>query len=235
MKSLLLSAAAAAAVLAFWSAPAYAGPVPEGPTQIYLKDHPELPLDLVDDRAQLGTDPELWTFLEIETEDRFDDLGNYQIVHEESGQCLTVDSSAAARTAPILLADCEEADVWTIIFDSLPSHVDYRFVADEHYYLGLEGNGDAVEGAEVLGVRIRSGNSLHAQEWRFGLATEQFPPEQTVSSPPEEPSPSAVAAPQLPQAGAGLGAALGAGTVALAAGAGVLLWWQRRRALRAEW
>lgn len=233
MRSLLLSPVAVAAALALWSAPAFAAPVPDGPTEIYLKDHPELSLGLVDGSARLGPEGEKWLFQEVETEDRYDDLGDYQIVHEGSGQCLTADSSAGARTAPILLADCAEADVWTIIFDSLPSHLDYRFVADEHYYLGLEGNDDAGDGVDVLGVRIRSGNSLHAQEWRFGMATEQLPPSEEPS--PEESETPAAAAPKLPQAGAGLGAALGAGTVALAAGAGLLLWWQRRRALRAQW
>ncbi|WP_158299672.1 RICIN domain-containing protein [Glycomyces paridis] len=237
MKSLLFGAAVATAgSIAFWGAPAHADPVPEGPVRIYLKDHEGLPLAQEDGAVRLTALHDLWTLRSVEA---LQDLGEYQIVHDESGQCLSTDTSGGGETAPVFLADCGEADDWTVVYDDVPSNNDFRFISTDGYFLGLEHDADAVEGVRVEAVKPASGASRHFQEWLFAAAPDtpsSPPPSETpsteVSTSPAEATP---AQPQLPTTGAGLGAVLGAGAVALAGGVALVLWWQRRRALRSEW
>ncbi|MEU6249788.1 LPXTG cell wall anchor domain-containing protein [Glycomyces sp. NPDC047010] len=220
------------------AAPAQAAdPVPEGPVRMYLKDHEDLPLAQQDGAIRLTAEADLWTLRPVEA---LQDLGEYQIVHDGDGKCLSTDTSGGGETAPVFLAECSGADAWTVIFDDVPSNSDFRFITTDDYYLGLAHDADAVEGAEVVSVALGDGASpsRHFQEWLFAAV----PPETPSPSPSEEVSSSeapsttpAAAQPQLPTTGAGLGAAIGAGAVALAGGAALVLWWQRRRALRGQW
>lgn len=234
MASRLLYSAAAAALLVLWGAPAQAQTVPEGPVAIYLKDHQDLPLDADGTGIRLSADHDLWTLRPAEA---LMPLGARQIVHDETGRCLTADTVGGGETAPVLLADCADAVAWELVYDDRDSHRDFRFVAPGGYHLGLEDNG-AVEGARVLAVRTDSASTLHSQEWQF--AATDVPPTAPPSAPPSAPVSSAppaeaVAQPKLPQTGAGVGVAAGAGAVALLGGAALVVWWQRRRALRSHW
>ncbi|MEU5869968.1 LPXTG cell wall anchor domain-containing protein [Glycomyces sp. NPDC047369] len=236
MKALILPIFALAAAALVPAAPAQAAdPVPEGPVRMYLKDHEDLPLGQKDGAVRLTADADLWTLRAVEA---LQDLGEYQIVHEADGKCLSTDTSGGGETAPVFLADCASADAWTVVFDDAASNSDFRFITTDDYYLGLAHDADAVEGAEIVAVDLADGASpsRHFQEWLFAAV----PPETPSPTPSETPSEAVsttppAAQPQLPTTGAGLGAAVGAGALALAGGAALLLWWQRRRALRSDW
>jgi hypothetical protein len=253
MKTFILKAAAASAAILFVAvAPAQAEPVPDDPApdsavpggalKLYLKDHQELPMAAVDGVPRLSAGGDLW---ELGGED-MQDLGEYQIIHQASGQCLTADTSGGGATVPVTLADCADAIGWTIIYHN-PGHHDFRFVAAGDYLLGLRERADAVDGAEVLAVNSAPSDSMHFHEWLTESGSEATPPpseapgEATGADPadPSDPSdPSEVAvvpAAALPTTGVGLGVAIGSGAAALAVGAALVLWWQRRRALRADW
>lgn len=235
MKALITFVLSAAAAVLVPAAPAPAADaVPAGPVRMYLKDHEDIPLGQQGGAARLTADGDLWTLRAVEA---LQDLGEYQVVHESDGKCLSADVSGGGGTAPVFLADCAGASVWNVVFDDDPSKMDFRFILADGYYLGLAQDADAVEGAEIVAVALGDGASpsFHFQEWRFAaLPPETTPPSETPSS--EAPSTTAPAArPQLPTTGAGLGAALGAGAVALAGGTALLLWWQRRRAFRSDW
>jgi LPXTG-motif cell wall-anchored protein len=167
-------------------------------------------------------------------------------VHDDSGRCLSTDTSGGGETAPVLLTDCADAISWQLVYDPTPSHRDFRFVTTDGYFLGLEDDADAEEGAEVLAVNPETDTSKHFQEWLFADAPPPSDPptDPPTSTPPSSPAPSespSVPAesespkPTLPTTGAGVGIGIGAGIVALAGGAALVLWWQRRRVLRSEW
>jgi hypothetical protein len=249
MKTILLKAAVvSAAILLAAGAPAQAQPVPDGAVRLYLKDHQNLPMAAVDGAPRLTTQGDFWELSGDEATDDLQDLGEYQIVHHDSGQCLVADTGGGGATAPISLADCAGAHSWTIVYHD-PGHKDFRFVAPGDYLLGLRERSDAVEGAEVLAVRTAPSDSMHFHEWLTGAGTEATPPPNGTTPPnettpmadpdaeAESPSGSPSGSPKstLPTTGAGLGVGIGAGAVALAGGAALVLWWQRRRALRSDW
>jgi LPXTG-motif cell wall-anchored protein len=233
VKALLIrSALLAAAAAPLWAAPAQAEQLPSEPAQVHLKEHEAIPLAWTDTGLRLTADHDEWTFQPVEA---LIDLGAHLIRHEDTGQCLTADTSGGEETVPVTLADCADAIPWQVVFDDAPFHDDFRFVAPDGHFLGLEEDADVVEGAAVLAVLETTG-SKHHQEWR--LAAPDAPPSESPSpslSPSTAASMSPAAQPQLPNTGTGLGAAVGAGIVALAAGAALLMWWQRRRALRTHW
>ncbi|MDA1362119.1 RICIN domain-containing protein [Glycomyces luteolus] len=247
MKTFLLNAAAvSAAILLAVGAPAHAQsvPVPDGGVKLFLKDHPDLPMAVVDGVPRLTDEGDLWELGGDEAD--MQDLGEYQIIHRGSGQCLVADTGGGA-TAHVSLADCADAHSWTIVYDN-PGHRDFRFVAPGDYLLGLHERSDAVEGAEVLAVREDPSDSMHFHEWLTESGTATPPPNEITPVPDpsfeaESPASAAAAAaaesaspkPALPTTGAGLGIGIGAGAVALAGGAALMLWWQRRRVLRADW
>jgi hypothetical protein len=237
VKTLLLKAAAfSAAILLTAGAPAHAQPVPDGAVKLYLKDHKNLPMAALDGVPRLTAEGDLW---ELGGDEAMQDLGEYQIIHDASGQCLVADTSGGGATAPVALADCVGAHTWKIVYHN-PGHQDFRFVAPGDYLLGLRERSDAVEGAEVLAVHSEPSNSMHFHEWLTEAGTEATPPPTSettpmTEAPSESASPSAPPKPTLPTTGAGLGVGLGSGVVALAGGAALVLWWQRRRALRSEW
>lgn len=227
------AALAAAAVLGA-AAAAQAEPVPEEPSRLFLKDHEDLPLAESGGEAVLSADADLWALRPVEA---LHDLGEYQIVHDATGRCLTADTSGGEVSVPAVLADCADAVAWTTVYHDVPSHNDFRFTTPDGYYLGLIDNASAVEGAPVLAVDSDRDQSKHYQEWRFAAAEEppasSAPPSESVPSSEDPTSPAAQ--PQLPSTGGAAGAAVGAGTVALAGGTALVLWWQRRRALRTHW
>ncbi len=286
-------AAIAAAALLPWGMPtaAHAAEMPDEAVLMYLKHHAELPLAWTGETAALSADGDGWTFRSVES---FQDLGEYLIVHDESGRCLTPaespDESGAAdgpdgteswdRTgasdgaesaggtgasqetesssrvegqapegkhqdrdehvafAPVTLGECAGAAEWTVVFDDAKVNEDYRFATPDGFYLGLKPGDDAVEGAEVFAVDVKS--SKHSQEWRFAVPHEPPPGEEPPGEEPpgEEPSEPAdttpVAQPTLPQTGAGMTIVGAVGLTAVAAGAAMALWW-RRRTLRGDW
>jgi len=275
MTSLLLrSAALTAASLVLWGSPAQAGPVPEGPVWMHLKNYPDLPLAWVEgEGARLQAAGSAWV-LEPVQEEALVGVGEFRIVHDESGECLDAGELYDGVHAKLDLVDCADADPWTVTYDTAVSNSDFRFATPEGYLLGLEHDeapaeddttedgaiaeappeDDATaevtleeatpeagaieehsaiptEGAEVFAVDMPF--SKHSHEWLF--ATAPVVPPETPSPTPSTESPAAPAAPQLPQTGAALGAAVGAGAFALAGGTALVLWWQRRRALRANW
>ncbi|HEX2144287.1 MAG TPA: hypothetical protein VHG10_07260, partial [Glycomyces sp.] len=182
MKSLLLRAPALAlAYVVLAAAPAQAQTVPDGPVTIFLKEHEHLPLAVADGAAQLSADAALWEFRASEA---FLTVGEYQIVHQDSGQCLTADTSGGVETAPALLADCADAIAWLVEFDTAQGHKDYRFATPDGHFLGLVEDGDAVEGAEVLAVEPDMNDSLHIQEW---LYTQGAAEEPTTAAPATAP------------------------------------------------
>ncbi|GAA2133920.1 hypothetical protein GCM10009782_21620 [Glycomyces algeriensis] len=237
------TAAAACLIATAFGGAAQAQTVPAGPVKVFLKDHESLPLAASANGARLTNDHDLWRLVAVEA---FQDLGQYQLVHDASGRCLSADTTGGDETAPVILTDCADAIGWKLVFDPLPSHSDFRFITADGYFLGLEDGSDAEEGAEVLAVKPETSASRHFQEWRFADAPPpsnppSSPPPSTPPSPPElSESPSVPAEsespkPALPTTGAGLGIGVGAGAVALAGGAALILWWQRRRALRSDW
>jgi LPXTG-motif cell wall-anchored protein len=225
------AALAAAALLPLAvPAPVHAAELPGEPVLMHLKGHPELSLAWTGERAELAAEGDTWSFTPVEA---LRDLGSHLIVHEETGRCLSAaPATDGADTAPVTLADCADATRWTVVFDDVPAHEDYRFTTPEGRHLGIEDSAEAVEGAEVLLVDTEA--SRHEQEWRF----EAPPPEPEPSTPPpaEETTPEPVppAEPKLPQTGSGVAALGGAGLAAVAAGAVMLMWW-RRRTLRGQW
>jgi hypothetical protein len=245
MKMLMLKAAAcSAAILLSAAAPAQADPVPDGGVKLFLKDHPDLPMTVADGGPRLSADGDLW---ELGEEAKpMQDLGETQIVHQATGQCLTADTSGGGATVPVMLADCATAISWTIVYDKAAGHRDFRFVAPGDYLLGLRERADAVDGAEVLAVRSDPSDSLHFHEWLTESLGEATPPpsadpsdpassEATASEAVPATSAEVVPAAALPTTGVGIGLAIGTGAAALAGGAALVLWWQRRRALRANW
>jgi LPXTG-motif cell wall-anchored protein len=234
VKALLIpSALLAAAVAPLWAAPAQAEQLPSEPAHVHLKGHEAIPLAWTDTGLRLTADHDAWTFQPVEA---LVDLGAYLIRHEDTGQCLTADTSGGEETVPVTLVDCADAIAWEVVFNDLPSHEDFRFVAPDGHFLGLESGSDAVEGTEVMAV-LETNGSKHFQEWRLAVVA-PTPPQSESQSPSlsaEAPASPAAAAPQLPSTGTGLGAAVGAGIVALAGGAALIVWWQRRRALRTHW
>ncbi|MQM27185.1 LPXTG cell wall anchor domain-containing protein [Glycomyces albidus] len=235
MKARIACAAAlAAAALLGSAAAAQAEPVPEEPSRLFLKDHEDIPLAVSGGEAVLSADADLWTLRAVEA---LLDLGEYQIVHDESGQCLTADTSGGEAAVPVVLADCADAVAWGVVYHDVPSHRDFRFTGPDGYFLGLLDDASAVEGAAVLAVAPETDHSLHFQEWRFAAADAppptSAPPNEAVSA--SEAATSAAAQPKLPSTGGAAGAAVGAGAVALAGGTALVLWWQRRRALRSHW
>jgi len=245
MKTLMPKAAAvAAAILLTAAAPAQADPVPDGPVKLFLKDHPQLPMAVVDGAPRLAADGDFW---ELGGEAKpMKDLGEFQIVHQASGQCLTADTGGGGATVPVTLVDCADAIAWTIVYDKA-GHQDFRFVAAGDYLLGLRERADAVAGAEVLAVRTDPSDSMHFHEWLSESQDEATPPPgadpedpssgEATTSPEAAPATSTevVPAAALPTTGAAVGVAIGSGAAALAGGAALVLWWQRRRALRADW
>jgi LPXTG-motif cell wall-anchored protein len=232
---MLRAAAVSAGILILGAAPAHAQELPGEGAKLFLKNHEEVPLAFTDDGAVLSADHDLWGFIAVEA---LNDLGEYHLQHDDTGQCLTADTAVATETIPVALADCADALAWEIVWNDVPSHNDFRFITTDGYYLGLEDGADAVEGAEVQAVLPETGASRHFQEWHIAFAPTQPPSESPSTS--ESPSPDAstspaAAQPKLPTTGAGLGAMIGAGAVALVGGAAALLWWQRRRALRSDW
>ncbi|WP_205327910.1 RICIN domain-containing protein [Glycomyces sp. YM15] len=254
MKTTLFKAAVvSAAILLAAGAPAQAQPVPDGAVRLYLKDHQNLPMAAVDGAPRLTAQGDFWELSGDEgLQDPGDlrDLGEYQIIHRDSGQCLVADTGGGGATAQVSLADCAGAHSWTIVYHD-PGHKDFRFVAPGDYLLGLRERSDAVAGAEVLAVREDPSDSMHFHEWLAGAGTEATPPPNEATPPnettpmsevpseadpdAEAESPSSSPKSTLPTTGAGLGVGIGAGAVALAGGAAFVLWWQRRRALRSDW
>jgi hypothetical protein len=229
------TALVAAAVIPFWAAPAQAQSLPTEPAQVFLKDHEDLPLAWTDAGARLSADYDEWTFRSVEA---LLDLGGYQIRHEDTGQCLTTDTAGGGAAFPVTLADCAEALAWQVEFHDIPSHEDFRFITPDGYYLGLEDGDEVVEGAEVLAVDLDTGVTKHFQEWRLevlGAPPSESPSPSGSPSPSADVSVSPAVQAQLPATGGGLGAAIGGGAVAVAGGAALVLWWQRRRALRSHW
>lgn len=289
-------AAIAAAALLPWGMPtaAHAAEMPDEAVLMYLKNHAELPLAWTGEAVALSADGDAWTFRAVES---FQDLGEYLIVHDESGRCLTLaeeadETTASGRTesaddaaaadlaeadeqaessgqggsseeaesadgpesyaqvegqapegkhkdkdvafAPVTLDECAGATEWAVVFDDAKVNEDYRFVTPDGLYLGLKPGADAVEGAEVFAVDVKS--SKHSQEWRFAVPHE--PPPTEEPSPSEEPSEpvgtTPVAQPTLPQTGAGMTIVGAVGLTAVAAGAAMALWW-RRRTLHGDW
>ncbi|RRS02129.1 hypothetical protein [Glycomyces terrestris] len=243
MKALVLRVPAVAVLaLTAWAAPVSAAPLPEGAATLFLKEHRELPLAVEDGRAVLAAEPDLWTLRPVEA---LQDLGGHHIVHDDTGQCLTADTSGGEEVVPVVLADCADAAVWRVVHNDLSSQDDLRFITDDDYFLGLPDDVDPAPGALVVAVDPESGQSHHSQEWRFSeppqpspSPSEPAPTTPPVTTPPPEASSEPTtppAAPQLPTTGAGLGVAVGGGAVALAGGSAAVLWWQRRRALRHHW
>ncbi|WP_026929175.1 LPXTG cell wall anchor domain-containing protein [Glycomyces tenuis] len=224
-RAVLISAAALLPLAA--PALAHAAELPAEPVLMHLKDHPELPLAWTGERAELAAEGDAWSFTPVEA---FQDLGTHLIVHDETGQCLDAGPIPdGAETATVELADCADATPWGVVYNDVPAHQDYRFTTPEGHYLGIERGSQAAAGTEVLVVAVPS--SVHAQEWQFADV-----PEQTPSTPPpaEETTAAPAAEPKLPQTGAGVAALSGAGVVAVAAGAAMVLW-LRRRTLRDQW
>ncbi|GAA1674490.1 hypothetical protein GCM10009830_21140 [Glycomyces endophyticus] len=250
MKALILrTSAITAATLLAWAAPATAAVLPEEPAELFLKEHRNLPLDVENGAAVLDGDADLWTLRAVEA---LQDLGEYQIVHDATGRCLTADTSGGEETVPAVLADCADAIAWTVVYNDTPSAQDLRFVTADGYFLGLADDVDPAEDVPVLAVDPESDQSRHSQEWRFAVPVSgapspspsvSAPPSETTSGPPpngsDSPSgseaPSSPPPPKLPTTGAGVGAAVGAGAVAVAGGAALVMWLQRRRALRGHW
>jgi hypothetical protein len=240
---ILKTAVASAAILLTAGAPVQAQPVPEGPVMLYLKDHQEIPLAVVDGVPRLSSEGDHWEL----NREILQNLGEVQIVHQETGQCLAVDTNRGGETAKVRLRDCDTAHAWTIFYHN-PGHKDFRFVADGEYLLGLYERSDAVEGAEILAIREDPSDSKHFHEWLTEAGNEDAaPPPSLDAAAPADPAdpadpasamPSEVApvsVPKLPTTGTGLGIAIGAAAAALVGGTALVLWWQRRRALRAEW
>ncbi|MFC3494987.1 RICIN domain-containing protein [Glycomyces rhizosphaerae] len=232
------SAAAVAFILAVGSgAAAQAQSLPEGPVKLYLKEHVETPLGAADGSPRLTADYDQWRLRPVEA---FQGLGSHQIVHADSGWCLTADAGGE-DVVPVFLVDCADAVTWSIVYDDRQSHHDYRLITPDGHYLGTEANPEASEGAAVYAVRTDDGASLHSQEWLMEAASVEVTPSPSSSeeqvSPSGDPSedPSESPKPALPTTGTALGAGIGAGVVALAGGTALVLWWQRRRALRADW
>lgn len=240
MKSPMRYAAATAAaclIATAFGGAAHAQAVPSNAVKLFLKDHETLPLAATADGAHLTADYHLWRLVPVEA---MQELGEYQLVHEESGQCLTADTGGG-ETVPALLVECADAIAWEVVFDTTPANSDFRFITADDYFLGLADGSEAEEGAEILAVKPETGASRHHQEWLFAPPPPPSPPTSPPpSSPapsesPSSPAPSASPQPTLPTTGTGLGLGIGAGAVALAGGAVLVLWWQRRRALRSDW
>lgn len=235
------AAVAAAACLAALipGGAACAQDVPEGAVKMFLKDHEGLPLAATEDGAHLAADPHLWRLVAVEA---LQELGQYQLVHDDSGQCLSAHTTGGGATAPVFLIDCADAIAWEVVFDTVPSNSDFRFITADGYFLGLAEGSEAKEGAEVLAVHPEAGDSRHSQEWLFAApppgptpSASPSPSAPELSESPSSPAASEPPKPTLPTTGAGLGLGVGAGVVAVAGGAALVLWWQRRRALRADW
>jgi hypothetical protein len=237
-----IAALAAAAVLGA-AAAAQAEPIPEEPARIFLKDHEDISLAESDGEVVLSAHADLWTLRSVE---RFSNLDEYQIVHVETGQCLTAETADGEETVPAMLAECVDAVAWTAIYDNLPRHHDFRFSTPDGYLLSISDWDAADEGAEVLAVEAEWDDSKHFQEWRLASFEDTPDPADPVSEGVpdsvseavpvgEDPTTAAAAQPKLPTTGGAVSAAVGAGTVALAAGTGLIVWWQRRRALRSHW
>lgn len=244
----LRAAAFAAALPVLWGSPALAQsetePAPEAelettapaipaePLKLYLKDHPDLPLDADGDALRLSGDHDLWTLQRIDPgpAEALIDLGEYLIVHEGTGRCLTADTASGEEVVPTVLGDCADATAWRLVFDDRTNFQDFRFTTADGYFLGLADDVQAEEGVSINAVLPETGRSHHFQEWLFALAPEDAP-----STAPEEAAPSPEPAPKLPTTGLAFGAAAGVGAFALAAGAVLVLWWQRRRVLRSDW
>jgi hypothetical protein len=235
----LWAAAIAAALLLFGATPVQAQPVPDGAVELYLKDHPDLPLAAVDGGARLTSIGDSW---EIEGDEALQNLCRFQIVHHESRQCLAADTSGGGASAPVSLIDCADAHAWEVFYHN-PGHRDFRFVAPNGYLLGLLERSDAVEGAEILAVRSAPSDSMHFHEWlmeRSGVLEDtpvsSTPPPvgEAVADPASSDDPPMPSA-SLPITGVGLGVAAAAGGVALAGGAVLVLWWHRQRVLRSHW
>ncbi|WP_198667018.1 RICIN domain-containing protein [Glycomyces dulcitolivorans] len=227
MKALILRICAITAVaLVAWPAPARAQTLPEDPAKLFLKEHEDIPLAVQGGAAVLSADFDLWTLRPVEA---MQDLGEYQIVQDSSGQCLTADTSGGEETVPVVLADCADALAWTTVYNDAPAQQDFRFTTADGYFLGLADDASAVEGAPILAVDPESDQSRHFQEWLFATPPPESPsptPSESTSPPPQ---------PQLPTTGTALGALGAAGAVALAGGAALVLRHQRRRALRGHW
>lgn len=234
-----LGAAVAAALLLLWGAPAQADTVPDGPVELYLKDHRNLPLAEADGDVRLTSDSDLWV---VEGDEALLNLGEFKIVHHESGRCLAADTSGGGEAIPVALVDCSAAHTWEIVYQK-PGHRDFRFVAPNGYLLGLLERSDAAEGAEILAVRSAPSDSMHFHEWLMDESGALEDTPDAITSPPNgeavadpaSPDASPVSSPALPTTGVGLGAAIAAGAVAVGGGAALVLWWQRRRALRSDW
>lgn len=211
---------------------AHAETVPEDAVKLFLKNHADLPLAASDDGVILSADFDLWRFTAPEA--AFATLGEYLIVHDSDGRCLTADTGGDPETAPVSLVECADAIAWEVEFDD--ANQNYRFTTPDGYFLGLADDEDAVEGAEVFAVMPESGESRHFQEWlTAAVPAETPPPPGDESSPHDSESESEAAKPALPTTGTALGAGIGGGALALVGGTALVLWWQRRRALRSEW
>lgn len=235
LKFRAVATAAVALALAIGSgAAAQAEPLPEGPLKLYLKEHAGTPLGETDGTPHLTADYDHWHLRPVEA---LQGLGGHHIVHVDSGRCLTADTGGGEEVVPVALADCADAVAWSIVYDDRDAHQDFRLLTPDGYYLGTETDPEESEGTTVFAVRPESGESLHFQEWLLAAApVETTPP--PSPSPSEEAPPSSESEspkPTLPTTGTALGASVGAGVVALAGGTALVLWWQRRRALRADW
>ncbi|MFG3339004.1 hypothetical protein [Glycomyces sp. NPDC048151] len=238
--------------LALPARPAFAQDgIPSGATLMFLKDHEDFQLawsegEGVHLTAEGG---DRWR-IEPVREEALTEIGEFHVVHDDSGQCMDAGPlDPDGVHAHLDLVDCADAEPWSVVYDDVPSNADFRFATPEGYLLGLEHpeskeehSAVPTEGAEVFALDVPM--SLHSHEWLFAEAMAPNPPTtppattqppgETPSS-PEAPETSASPKPTLPTTGTALGLGIGAGAAALVGGAVLVLWWQRRRALRADW
>lgn len=247
----------AIAFVALPAQPAAAQELPAEPVLLHLKDYEEFKLAWNEEEGvHLSAEPAAWRFEPVR-EEALHDLGAHHLVLEGTGECLDAGALAPDGVhAPLDVVDCAEAEPWTVVYDDLPSRVDYRLATPEGYLLGLgheesreEHSAVPTDGAEVFALDVE--DSLHSHEWRLAVADapptsppptppgsespSERPSESSSEASPQAPSESASPMPALPVTGTALGLGAGAGVVAVAGGAALVLWWQRRRALRTDW
>ncbi|MFC4336668.1 hypothetical protein [Salininema proteolyticum] len=161
---------ASAALAAFVGASAAAGAqaVPVGDpsflhegelVEVYLKDHPDIPLRWSGNGAVLDERPSLWRFEGVERDGR--EFTLERIVHVSSGRCLASAAGIGPSTAP-RLTYCAYAEPWRVHVDWHKDPVDFRIIDSRGLHLGTERN-YSFPGDQVI---LEEPKGWHKEEWR---------------------------------------------------------------------
>ncbi|WP_025274980.1 hypothetical protein [Haloglycomyces albus] len=141
---------------------------------VNLKDHPELPLGLDEDGLALTSEGDHWIIRDVTVAPDDDyDLQVSQVIHSETGRCLSAAESDVDAVSRPVLVDCPEATAWNVQVDWNKTPYDFAFFAPDGRTLQTEGH--RAEPNEPVILRAPgecTKGTCHFEEWHVTFADE---------------------------------------------------------------